>query len=158
MIAAIRRVRQKLNAAITSWTPPQDVTMLALRPMPWELDAAGQPSERFWIEIAALAASGWCDDCGYLPGPGAGKAQLRSRTGLGRFMPFKRMLVTTQFSAFGTNDLSLSHRLCTPNGDVVATFTTRVTLFQAAPADTPVAALRSATSPSARAEEVAPAA
>ncbi|KFC61710.1 hypothetical protein FF80_03906 [Devosia sp. LC5] len=135
MIAAFRRIRQKLDGLVTSWAPAQDVTMLTLRPMPWELDRRGHPTRGLWTDIAALAARGWCADCGYFPDLAAGKPELQSQSAKARLRPFESLLVRTRFFAIGTGELLLYHELCTPAGEIMATFTTRLPLAELTPAD-----------------------
>lgn len=146
MIAAFRRIRQRLNGLVTSWAPAQEVTALTLRPMPWELDRSGHPTSSLWTDIATLAADGWCTDCGYFPALVAGRPELQSQSAKARLWPFVSLLVRTRFFAIGTGELLLSHELCTSAGEIVATFTTRLPLAKLAPAD-PLSASPSTVAP-----------
>ena len=147
MITAFRRIRQRLDSLVTSWAPAQEVTMLTLRPMPWELDRTGQPTRLLWTNIAALAAHGWRNDCGYFPALVAGTPELRFQSSKARLRPFALLLVRTRLSGFGTSELLLSHELCTPTGEVAATCTTRLPLAEPAFADLPAKASSSAVAP-----------
>lgn len=137
MIAAFRRIRQRLDGLVTSWAPAQEVAILTLRPMPWELDRSGHPTRALWTDIATLAASGWCKDCGYFPDLVAGRPELQSQSAKARLRPFVSLLARTRFFAIGTGELLLYHELCRPAGEIVATFTTRLPLAELTPADLP---------------------
>jgi hypothetical protein len=120
---------------VTSWAPAQEVTVLTLRLMPWELDRNGHPKPVLWTDIATLAADGWCTDCGYFPDLVTGRPELQSQSAKARLRPFVSLLVRTRFFAIGTGELLLFHELCTPAGKILATFTTRLPLAELAPAD-----------------------
>lgn len=158
MIAAIRRIRQKLNSAANSWMPPQDVTTLIVRPMPWELDRSGFPTAAFRIDIVTLAADGWCSDCGHLPARVAGRPNLRSYSVGARVEPFAPLLIRTQLASFAENELVLSHQFRSSKGEIIAALTTHLPLVDNATRDRPVAPVRGTVVPSGASEAAAGAA
>lgn len=128
MIFAMRRLRCAIGAMLAGWAPPQDVTLLALRPMPWELDRSGLPGPRLRRHLMALAANGWRRECGRPDLPPTGAPELRGFSAKTPFRPFGRLLVATQFCALGDGALVLSHLVTTTRGQVVASFTSRMPL------------------------------
>ena len=147
MISAIRRLRQKLDTILSGWMPPQDVTLLVLRPMPWEIDRAGQAKAGFRRAMAELAAAGWRGQCGHADMPATGAPRLRSFSGRHRLRPFARLTIASQLSALGEERMILSHLVTGPGGVVVASMTSELPMAEPLPAAVPELALNSAIAP-----------
>lgn len=131
MIHTIRRLRRKFAAIPSAWMPPQEVTLLSLRVWPWELDAAGQPKAAFRTNLSSLAAEGWRSDSGHVDLPALDRPRLRSFSSHVRLRAGGRLLIATQLSGYGKNELILSHLITTPEGHAVATMTTALPLAKA---------------------------
>jgi hypothetical protein len=132
MMTHIRNLKAAITEMIGQWAPAAGEATTYFRPMPWEVDRAGNIKAGVAVEMARLAGRSWQGGAGLgRSGPDAGADTIVGDIATnGRFIAFEPLSISTRLVGQTDGYWTLEHRIESDDKCAKAVFITRRAMSQ----------------------------